>query len=244
MKLISLLIVVLICYTLLFSGVALAYDGFGVTVGDTFSFSHQLTAADNKTNLLPEEDNWLFDLEEIRVTIIGVIADFDVVFNQTWILGNGTELTSIYEEGWSDRSPYNYAYFFYPSNLTTIESFGMYGHTCMINETILSDYNGVERETNHLDVIFNNLGDYPVGYDEHYNVYFDKATGVTTELHRDIIEVGNSTNTVSIIITLQETSVWIVPEFPSLLILFISMIVIGVIIVFGKSFINSFDYHG
>jgi hypothetical protein len=85
-----------------------------------------------------------------------------------------------------------------------------------INETVTRTYKGGARETNHLNVEFtgnsSDVGEFSTVYD----YYFDKSTGVLVEYTSELSYTGLTSITQS---KITSSNVWVIPEFPSVTIL-------------------------
>ncbi|MEM2099588.1 MAG: hypothetical protein QXU99_07635 [Candidatus Bathyarchaeia archaeon] len=84
-----------------------------------------------------------------------------------------------------------------------------------INETVTRIYQSGSRETNRIIIESTNA---TTGASGSIDRYFDKATGVLVEEYETNIS-GDQRTTSKITWKLKETNVWVVPEFPSVLIL-------------------------
>lgn len=149
---------------------------------------------------------------------------------------NGTELT---EGGWIDVDTgdnVNMTWFFISANLSSndsIYSIGDYS-TWIINETIQKTYNGDPRDTNHINMTIEESSP-PYAYvNVSQNYYWDKDTGVLTELSVSYNETMNYTaeytTEYSIHLELTGSSVWVVPEFiglPQTLLLIASLALVA-----------------
>jgi len=95
-----------------------------------------------------------------------------------------------------------------------------YYSTWLINETITRTYPDGARQTNHINMT------YTVDYFYSMNFYWDRATGILVE---DSFEMRNQTGeyltTWSIDFKITESNVWVIPEFPSIIILLLFMMI-------------------
>ena len=97
----------------------------------------------------------------------------------------------------------------------------------VVNGTVMKSYSGVERETNFFDYT-HVTGDYHV----YQSFYFDKTTGALVEYYEEWAS-SDSINGYSINLT--QSSAWVVPEFPSFILLPILMIAVaGGALIFKK----------
>jgi hypothetical protein len=101
-----------------------------------------------------------------------------------------------------------------------------------INETVTMTYPSGVRETNHFIASTTNLGEYAYVSD---NVYFDRQTGVMVEWYTERSPLSNPNEKTTLHWKIKESNVWVVPEFPSVLILPLFMIAtLLAVIVYGK----------
>jgi len=114
--------------------------------------------------------------------------------------------------------------------------------TYLINETITRVYPDTTRETNHINMTYGPYNytippDTEVYFFYSMNFYWDRATGILVE---DSFEMTNQTGeyltTWSIDFKITESSVWVVPEFPSLTsILLILVVLTTAIVIYTQS---------
>jgi hypothetical protein len=126
---------------------------------------------------------------------------------------NGTEDTGI---GWVDvdTGEGNMTLFLTSSNLNVgdpIYTTGDYSGFS-INETIPMTYPGGSRPTNHVNVTMEMTTEF-VNVSLSMNLYWDKATGVLTEMSIISNQTMTYTTNYSISMQLADSSVWVVPEF-------------------------------
>ena len=91
----------------------------------------------------------------------------------------------------------------------------------VVNGTVRKSYYDVGRETNFLAF---NFTDTEIYYYSYRSVYFDKATGALVKYYE---EYADSEGIGGYSISLTQSSVWAVSEFPSLLVLPLLMIAIA-----------------
>ncbi len=84
-----------------------------------------------------------------------------------------------------------------------------------INETVTKVYESGNRETNRIVIETRNS---TTGVTGRVDRYFDKETGLLVESHETVISSDSKTTTVQTW-KLRETNGWVVPEFPSVLVL-------------------------
>lgn len=86
-----------------------------------------------------------------------------------------------------------------------------------INETVVKTYQSGNRDTNRIITEFTNA---TTGTTQRIDLYFDKLSGILVESYDTITTtVNQQTTTTTITWKLKETNGWVVPEFPSVLIL-------------------------
>ena len=198
-------------------------EGAGVKEGDMYSYNVQFSSnVPSLTNLD------LRRMVAMSITVTRVDAD-EIEYQSTVIFNNGTESTADNSELYSKESPYVNWYLFYPANLSASDPVSIFGGHYPITETVLRNYTGVERETNRLAIELtglntSNIPEYPE-YHEYYDVYFDKKTGMAVGLR---IEQVNSDDELlnGLTLTIKESNVWTVPEFPSTIAISILMIAV------------------
>ncbi len=86
-----------------------------------------------------------------------------------------------------------------------------------VNETITTEYLGGARETNRL-ILSLTGSDSGGNYVEHVDYNFDKVTGMLVQLN-DAKIYSDPTTTITKYWKIKDTSSWLIPEFPSALIL-------------------------
>jgi hypothetical protein len=196
-------------------------EGTGVKEGDMYSYDVQVSSnVPSLTNLDMRR------MVAIRINVTRVDAD-EIKYQSTAIFNNGTESTADNSELYSKESPYVNWYLFYPANLSANDTVNIFGGHYPITETVLRNYIGVERETNRLAIELANLNTSNIPeYHEYYDVYFDKKTGMAVGLH---IEQVNSDEELlnELTLTIKESNVWVVPEFPSIIGISILMIAVS-----------------
>jgi hypothetical protein len=195
-------------------------EGTGVKEGDMYFYDVQITS--NVPSLMNLD---LLRMVTMHINVTRVDAD-EIKYRSTAIFNNGTESIADDSEYISKESPYVNWYLFYPANLSANDTVPIFGRHYPITETVLRNYAGVERETNHLVIELTDLNASSLPeYAEYYTVYFDKKTGVAVELY--IEQVNNDEELLNAFsLTINESNVWVVPEFPSIMAISILMIAI------------------
>jgi hypothetical protein len=196
-------------------------ENTGVKEGDMYSYDVQISS--NVPSLINLD---MLRMVAMRINVTQVNAD-EIKYQSTAIFNNGTESTTDNSEYiYSKESPYVNWYLFYPANLSTNDTVPIFGEHYPITETVLRNYAGVERETNHLVIELAGLNTSSIPeYHEYYDAYFDKKTGMAVGLH---IEQVNSDEELlnELTLTIKESNVWVVPEFPSIIAISILMITV------------------
>lgn len=202
----------------------------GVKEGDMYSYDVHI---ESHVPSLMNVD--LLHMVAMRINVTQVNAN-EIKYQNTIIFDNGTESTTDGSEPISKENPYVNWYLFYPANLNANDTVPIFGGNYQITETVLRDYAGVERETNYLVIELDGLNESSSlpEYTEYYTVYFDKKTGVAVELY--IEQVDNDEELMNAFtLTLSESNVWVVPEFPSIMAISILMItVLAGLIIYKK----------
>ena len=85
-----------------------------------------------------------------------------------------------------------------------------------INDTTIRSYPSGFRETNHIAV--NSTGIEGIVY-SYMSLYFDKQTGIIVEYTLTEVNSATPTQTITQHLVLRESNAWVVPEFPTLLVL-------------------------
>jgi hypothetical protein len=92
-----------------------------------------------------------------------------------------------------------------------------------INQTVLKSYESGSRETNRILLEYYNA---TTGGSERDDLYFDKAIGILVESHETVTYTDqDSTTTTTISWEIKSSNAWVIPEFPSAVILPILMAV-------------------
>jgi hypothetical protein len=102
--------------------------------------------------------------------------------------------------------------------------------TITINETVIKSYESGNRETNRIVIEYTNA---TTGATGRVDRYFDKATGILVESYET--ETTSDPETTTIVTwKIKESNVWVIPEFPSALILPLFMIVTMIAVIAYK----------
>jgi hypothetical protein len=196
----------------------------GVTVGDTFIYT---TAAywssSDPLASVPSDVVSMNQTEYLRVGITGVDGSNVAIFT-IWHYMNGTDSTSLGSVNINTGAVSGGSGGFWAilaANLSVNELIHPLGQDAItVSETVMRNYAGSDRETNHLIISYQNATEGATG---RLDRYFDKQTGILVELH-DETSYTNPTTTITISWKIKDTNVWVIPEFPSVLILPLFMI--------------------
>jgi hypothetical protein len=214
--------VLIILFLISITGTTFAQtESTGVKKGDMYSYDVQINS-----NIPSLANLDMRRMIAMHINVTQVNAD-EIKYQSTTIFNNGTESTADNSEYISKESPYVNWYLFYPANLSANDTVYIFGEHYAITETVLRNYAGVERETNHLEIELTGLNTSGLPeYAEYYNVYFDKKTGVAVGLYMEQVNSDEELlNAFSLAI--KESNVWVVPEFPSILAISILMIAVS-----------------
>jgi len=197
----------------------------GVSVDDWFKFGDITVnwSSNNPNATLPPGFEELNETEWVLLSVENV-SGTTITFQSTRHFKNGTERI---ESGYLDidtGDTENMGGAAISANLEANDTLYT-GSTVKINETVVRTYLGGVRETNHLNVTLEeSLTQYY--YYRTENFYWDKPTGIVVEQYVEEIEQTEEyLTTYSASVRITESSVWIIPEFPSFLLLPLFMIV-------------------
>lgn len=207
----------------------------GVNPGDWIKFGDiTVTWSSNDPNASKVwygMDLEMYNQTEWVTVEITQVSGTNVTIQSVQHFKNGTEETS---GGWIDVDTgdgVNATSMLISANLNENDAMYTSGDysTWFINETITRTYPDGVRETNHINMTYaynyTIPPDIEVDYFYSMNFYWDRATGILVE---DTFEIRNQTGayltTWSMDFTITESNVWVIPEFPSFLILSLFMI--------------------
>ncbi len=141
------------------------------------------------------------------------IAGTNVTINSLIHYNNGTEDTEL---GWVDvdTGQGDMTLFLISANLNVSNPIYITGDysDLTINETIPMPYPGGQRQTNHVNVTTEVTSEF-FNVSLSMNLYWDKATGVLTQMSIISNQTMTYTTNYSISMQLTDSSVWVVPEF-------------------------------
>jgi hypothetical protein len=186
----------------------------GVSVGNSFNYTMTFGWSSSEANAtLPPYLQSLNDTEWISTSIVGVSGS-TVTGHMRWHFKNGTDLI---QGGIADidTGSGNLTYWVIAANLNPNDTVYAPSTDRVINETMVRTYPDGTRNTNHLNVATEyNTTDLYQHTSENY--YWDKSTGVMVEMSTHMVTQTNvSQMNVSATLTIAESNVWVVPEFPT-----------------------------
>jgi len=188
----------------------------GVNVGEWFRYSHTFDWSSSDPNAtMPSWYELMNAIEWTNNTILNV-SGTSVTFQSEMHLKNGTDVTNFLLTD-VDTGAGNSTNWVVSANLNPNDSLYTAGEysAWKINETIIRTYPDVTRDTNHVNMTaeMNMSGVYQYGST---NFYWDRSTGIVVEMAITLMSQmeGIETNMTSII-TIIESDVWVIPEFPT-----------------------------
>jgi hypothetical protein len=193
----------------------------GVSTGNFFNYDFTAFWSPSAANAVVPPD-----LADLNKTWIGItitdVSDSVVSMTITWHYENGTENTS---EAWvnidTGEDSVGYGFVVAPNLGANSVVYPSGDNTFSINDTVMRTYSGGERETNHYSANLTDVGEFFYSYDD---LYLDKKTGVMVEWYTERVSPLTPNEKTAIQWKIKESNVWVVPEFPSLLILPLFMI--------------------
>jgi hypothetical protein len=215
---VSALLLVFLSFTLVSSVNALVLTP-GVTPGAQFiwNITASWSSSDEYASVPPE----LVDINQTESFEVRIseVADSNVTIFWAMYFKNGSD--PIADRGFIDVDTGEYYDVFaaiIAGNLNAGERIHPLGEdTITINETVIRAYESGNRETNHIMIESTNA---TTGVHGRMDWYFDKQAGILVESEETNISSDASTST-TIRWKLKETNAngWVVPEFPSVLVL-------------------------
>jgi hypothetical protein len=211
----------------------------GVSLGDLFKYTVTFDLSSTDPNVtIPPYSVSLNDTEWMSTSIIDVSnppAPANVIVQMTTRFKNGTETTqrgtTDVESGIGNMTNWVVAADLNPNDAVYTED--IYS-TWLINETIVRTYPSGTRNTNHFNT---STESNMTGFYQYYsqNFYWDKSTGIMVEMSfSQITQTSVSQTIMSGKITMSESSVWVVPEFPTWTLILLILIVLTIAIATKK----------
>jgi hypothetical protein len=197
----------------------------GVAEGDWFTYGIDASWSSNDPNVFSPssaygEWNVMNGTEWAKITI-GEVSGTNILLQYVSHFKNGTEVIGTGHIDIDTGDNANASFTLISANLDVndnIYSSGNYS-TWAINETIARTYPDGVRNTNHLNMTYGNswtVNETECHYYYSMNFYWDKETGILVE---DSFAVSNQTEdyltTWSVVSTLEDSSAWVIPEFPA-----------------------------
>ena len=205
----------------------------GVSVGNTATYGNASFDwySNDPTATAPSEWTGLNGTAWFRGTIQSIDGT-NVTISALLHYTNGTEDTEVgsVDVGTGDG---NMSLFLVAANLNVgdpVYSTGDYsGFT--INETVPMTYPQGQRDTNHVNVTMQESDPY-FNLSLSMNMYWDKATGVLTQMSIMSNQTETYTTDYSISFQLTDSNVWVVPEFgmPSIMLLLFSATLVTLVV--------------
>jgi hypothetical protein len=209
-------LLILLCFIVTGMTIVQAQAVVGVSQGDVFEYDMVSYWNPLFTGTPPAELLELNRTEWIRVTVTGVSGSQISTRTTTRYL-NGTEISSDgvcdIETGVTEGGPP-----FIGANLGVSDSVTPSADSdpWYVNETVTRTYKDGSRETNHLNLEYTGSSADGGDLSSVYDYYFDKSTGVLVEYNTEFSQSELTTITRSKLVS---SSVWVVPEFPALIII-------------------------
>ena len=201
-------------------------SGIGVSKGDSFTYHYTCYFNSNDSSVvMPAEFAWINQTDYYMMNVTSVSGSM-VSYSTNMPMVNGTTLMGTGDmnmgNGVNSMSGYNpmgmtgmNSYFFMYSNVNMMgKMFPSSSNSPTINDTTVMLYPGEQRVTNHMSLV-NNQGNVMNQTD----YYFDQPTGAMVQWRQQYIQTnGNLMANSTTLMQLDSSSVWVVPEFPALLI--------------------------
>lgn len=211
----------LLCFAAMGVALVQALTVAGVSQGNVFEYDMVSHYNSLYTDIIPAELSELNQTQWIRVTVTEV-SGLQISTRTATHYKNGTEISSDGSinletgEGTGGGPPFIGANLGKGSLVNPSASERWY-----INETVIRTYRDGTRETNHLNLQrvqnASDVGEVILTYD----YYFDKSTGALVEYTSEVYYSGVTSITTS---KITSSNVWVIPEFPSFIILPVFMI--------------------
>jgi len=202
----------------------------GVFQGNTFSYDvTAFWSSNDPSAVVPADLLEINQTEYYRVTI-SAVSGAEITTETVWHFTNGTETSSFGTINVETGISTGEFWAIVAGNLGVNDRLHPSGQNYItVNETVMRDYLGGARETNHLILTLQDSDD-TGDFIEHVDYYFDKQAGMLVQLN-DAKVYSNPTMTITNFWKIKESNVWVVPEFPSALILplFVIITMIAVI---------------
>jgi len=209
----------------------------GVNVGDWFKYEINVNwSSDNQSATIPDFVEEMNAVEWSKISITD-ISGTTISLGLTNQFKNGTEIIASQVYDIDEGALSALGFFFIPPNLGANDlalSNNDFLGDLMIDETMVRTYPDGTRETNHAS--FSNEtttnGKTEIGS---MDFYWDRSSGVMVETVANIMTYeGGYTTTMTMEMLLDESNVWVVPEFPTWTLLALASTVLVIVITFYK----------
>jgi hypothetical protein len=183
----------------------------GVSKGDTFDYTYTFYwETTNPTLTVPQAFVELNETQHFKITVADV-SNSILTLDVTKYFKNATENT---ERGTADivNEVINvpFGFLILASNIGGTDKMYSSGGSAVFTETLQKTYPDGQRETNHR--LYEATGEDRY---QRMEAYYDKASGVAYEYIAENQQTANSyVTTTRETMTLTESSIWVVPEFP------------------------------
>jgi len=188
----------------------------GVSVGDWFKYG-DITVNWSSDDPNATSPHLVWNVTEWMSISVEDVSGTNITFQSTWRYINGTEETPRGHID-IDTGDGNMTFSAISANLNANDT--IYSTSTMkIDETIIRTYPDSTRDTNHLNTTTESN---VTGFYQYLsmNLYWDRSSGISVETALEsTIQAEGYTTTMSILVRITESNVWVVPEFPSYLLL-------------------------
>jgi hypothetical protein len=200
----------------------------GVSPGDEFIYDIKVFFnSANQSVVIPNEMLRINRTDYFKVRITEVEEE-EVTMQTTWRFTNGTEIEGQGNINLETGTRSGDFWTIIGSNLNAGDKIRPMGFDrTPINYTITRNYGpGGNRETNVIDITYSlyNENDPSITGTEYSKTYFDKQTGMLVEIE-DMIVLSEPLTTQTLSWKIKETNKWTIPEFPSVHILAVLLVV-------------------
>ena len=191
----------------------------GVYVGNTFTYDVKAFWSSNAPGATVPADLLDINKTDYYQVTIGLVSGAEITTTSVWHFINGTETSTTgtisVETGITNSGGF---WAIVAANLGPNDRLHPSGPTYIyVNETVSRNYTGGARDTNHLILTLQG-SDTGGDYLEYVDYYFDKLSGMLVQLN-DAKVYSNPTSTITKFWKIKDSNVWIVPEFPSTVVL-------------------------
>jgi hypothetical protein len=208
----------------------------GVYQGNVFTYDVTAYWSSNDQNAVVPADLLDINKTEYYQVTITAVSGSEITTQSVWHFTNGTETSTVGTINVETGAANGGFWTIVAGNLGVNDRLHPSGPNYItVNETVIWNYTGGARETNHLILTLQN-SDASGDYMEYVDYYFDKQTGMLVQLN-DATVYSNPTTTETRFWKIKDSNVWVVPEFPSALIMPLLMaITMLAVIVCKKTF--------